>query len=167
MKQFCLTFIIFLAISLNSIKASEYYPLIIGIDSLENTIMKGTCDEFPLNYFIETLEQSSNELSKYFPLEKIKYLQFRKTSDDKFFESGNVKKLIEKDCLKNPKKLKKYLTNLWFVVESKRTDLINDGVFENSDNIREFLAPLHTLIGILCVATEMNCEQVTWITKKY
>ena len=63
--------------------------------------------------------------------------------------------------------MKKYLTNLWFYISTNKQKMIDDKIFTDKDEIDEFIAPLMTLIGIMSVATEMNCKKVTWITMKY
>ena len=147
--------------------ASEYYALIIGLDNNEKIIMNGTCFEFPLNKYVDFIDSKSNLLEKYISKDKLDYLKIDVTYNDDFYKKRQVSSLIQRECLKEPELLKKYLTNLWFYVSTNKQKMIDDKIFSDKDEIDEFIAPLMTLIGIMSVATEMNCKKVTWITMKY
>jgi len=45
--------------------------------------------------------------------------------------------------------------------------MIDEKIFTDKDDIDEFIAPIMTLVGIMSVAAEMKCKNVTWITMKY
>lgn len=168
MKKRLILITILSLFAINKSMASEYYGLILGVDSSENIIMKGVCYEFPLNKYVDVINEDSKKLEKYIPIEKIEYLKISITYNDDFFKKSTIKgNLIERDCLKDPELLKKYLTNIWFYISTNKQKMIADKIFENEDEIDEFMAPVFTLIGIMSVATEMKCKHVTWITMKY
>jgi len=150
-----------------TIMASEYYALIIGLDENEKIIMNGTCYEFPMNKYLDILETKSIQLEKYISKDKLDYIKMGVTYNDDFYKKRDVNSLIQRDCLKEPELLKKYLTNLWFYVSTNKQKMIDGKIFSDKDEIDEFMAPLMTLIGMLSVATEMDCKKVTWITMNY
>jgi hypothetical protein len=150
-----------------TILASEYYALIIGLDENEKTIMNGTCYEFPMNKYLDILETKSTQLEKYISKDKLDYIKMDVTYNDNFYKNREVNSLIQRGCLKEPELIKKYLTNLWFYVSTNKQKMIDDKIFSDKDEVDEFIAPLMTLIGILSVATEMDCKKVTWITMNY
>ena len=150
-----------------TVMASEYYALILGLDSNEKVIMKGTCYEFPLNKYIDILDSKFYLLEKYIPKETLDYIKIETTYDDEFYKQGQMTKLIQRECIRDPELLKKYLTNLWFYISTNKQKMIDDKIFVDKDEVDDFLSPVFTLIGIMSVATEMNCKTVTWITMKY
>jgi hypothetical protein len=150
-----------------TVMASEYYALIIGLDNNEKILMNGTCYEFPLNKYVDTMDSKSKLLEKYISKDKLDYLKIDITYNDDFYKKRQVNSLIQRECLKDPEILKKYLANLWFYISTNKQKMIDDKIFTDKDEIDEFIAPLMTLIGIMSVATEMNCKKVTWITMKY
>jgi len=159
--------ILFLLFILSNAFASEYYGLLVGYNAKGERVMKGTCRSYPLNFFINILEQKE-KLNKYFPAEKLDYLSFKilgqRDNDDFYYKKKNFE---FKENYKNPETLRKYLSNLYFVIYSKRKDLLKDKIFENEEEIEEFICPLMTLIGILETMTENNCVEVTWVAKLY
>ena len=165
MKKNILMLIILL--SFPKMYSSEYYGLIVGYNAKGTRVLKGTCRSYPLNTFIYILERKK-ELAKYFPQEKIDYLNFKvlgqTDNDDFYFEN---KPLTSKEVLKDPELLKTYLTNLYFVIRTKEKDLIKDKIFEDSEEIENFISPLMTLVGILETMSENNCTKVSWIAKLY
>jgi hypothetical protein len=158
---------ILLLLSLSKVYSSEYYGLIVGYNSKGVKILKGTCRSYPLNTFLYVLERKK-EITKYFPKEKLDYLSFRTLgqtdNDDFYFKNGSFK---SKSDLKDPEILRKYLSNLYFVIRTKQKELLKDKIFEDLDEIENFTSPLMTLIGILETMTENNCVKVTWIAKLY
>lgn len=165
MKKLILFLLIIL--SFTKIHASEYYGLLVGYDKTGKRIMKGTCRAYPLNTFLYILERKK-DLLKYFPKEKMDYITFRtldqSANDDFYFEN---KTLNSKADFKDPELLRKYLSNLYYVIRTKKKELLNDQIFEDEDQIENFAAPLLTLIGILETMCENNCAKVTWIAKLY
>ena len=147
--------------------ASEYYGLLVGYNSKGDRIMVGTCRSYPLNYFIEKLNQKE-KLVKYFPQEKLNYLNFKvlnQTDSDDFYYKK--KKNISKKELKDPIILRKYLTNLYFLTTTKRKELLKEKIFNSEAEIEEFICPLLTLVGVLETFSENNCVKVTWVAKLY
>ncbi len=147
--------------------ASEYYALIIGLDNNEKIIMNGTCYEFPLNKYVDIMDSKSKLLEKYISKDNLDYLKIDITYNDDFYKNRHLNSLIQRECLKDPEVLKKYLTNLWFYVSSNKQKMIDEKIFTDKDDIDEFIAPIMTLVGIMSVAAEMKCKNVTWITMKY
>jgi nitrate/nitrite-specific signal transduction histidine kinase len=113
------------------------------------------------------MDSKSKLLEKYISKDNLDYLKIDITYNDDFYKNRHLNSLIQRECLKDPEVLKKYLTNLWFYVSSNKQKMIDEKIFTDKDDIDEFIAPIMTLVGIMSVAAEMKCKNVTWITMKY
>jgi hypothetical protein len=139
----------------------------VGYNDKGERVLKGTCRSYPLNTFIYILERKK-EIIKYFPKEKLDYITFRtlgQTDNDDFYFKN--KSWDSKSDLKDPELLRKYLSNLYYVIDSKKEELLKDKIFEDQDEIENFTASLMTLVGILETMSENNCVKVTWVAKLY
>lgn len=158
---------LFILISFSKIHASEYYGLLVGYDNNGKRIMKGTCRSYPLNMLIYIVNRKK-EIVKYYPKEQLDYINFKmlgqSDNDDFYFEN---KTLSTNENFKDPVLLRKYLSNLYYVLRTKKKELLEDKILEDEDEIENLTSPILTLIGILETMTENNCTKVTWIAKLY
>jgi hypothetical protein len=112
--------------------------------------------------------ERKKEIIKYFPKEKLDYITFKtldQTDNDDFYFKN--KSWDSESDLKDPELLRKYLSNLYYVIRSKKEELLKDKIFEDLDEIEDFTTSLMTLVGILETMSENNCVKVTWVAKLY